>query len=97
MLVRLKRHFGVPVSGPDPGPAHLDATATERHLAALVTVPHRGPLSIVLAPRAHDVVDLLLHQLAQHAQPDADAQRQQPLLRCPDQLAQRLLHAPREH
>ena len=88
MLVRLKRHFGVPVSGPDPGPAHLDATATERHLAALVTVPHRGPLSIVLAPRAHHVVDL---------QPDLNRQREQSLLRCPDQLAQRLLHPPREH
>jgi hypothetical protein len=51
----------------------------------------------VLALRAHNVVDLFLHQLGQDAEPDADAQRQQPLLRCPNQLAQRLLDALREH
>ena len=57
----------------------------------------RGPVRVVPALRAHDIVDLLLHQLVQHTEPDADAQREQPLLRCPDQLAQRLLHALREH
>ncbi len=34
---------------------------------------------------------------AQHAEPDADAQRQQPLLRRPNQLAERLLHPRRQH
>ena len=40
----------------------------------------------VLALRADDIVDLLLHQLAQHAEPDTDAEREQPLLRCPNEL-----------
>ena len=60
-------------------------------------MPHRGPLGVVLALRTDDVVDLLLHQLGQHAEPDADAQREQSLLRCPDQLPQRFLHALWEH
>ena len=58
---------------------------------------HRDAVRVVLALRADDLVDLLLHQLVQHAEPDADAQRQQPLLRCPDQLAQRLLHPRGQH
>ena len=62
-----------------------------------MTVPDRGPLGVVLALRAYDVVDLLFHQLGQHAEPDTDAQREQPLLRCPDQLPQRFLHALWEH
>ena len=62
-----------------------------------MAVPHRGPLRVPLPLRADDLVDLLLHQLAQHTEPDTDAQREQPLLRGPDQLAQRLLHALRQH
>ena len=58
---------------------------------------HRRPLGVPLALRTDDIVDLLVHQLLQHAEPDADAQREQPLLRCPDQLPQRFLHALREH
>ena len=46
----------------------------------------------VLALRADDFVDLLFQQLGQHTEPDADAQRQQSLLRRPDQLPQRLPH-----
>ena len=49
------------------------------------------------ALRADDVVDLLLHQLAQHAKPDADAQREQSLLRSPHQLTERFLHTLRQH
>jgi len=41
---------------------------------------------------ADHVVDLFGHQLAQHAEPHADAQGQQALLRGAGQLAQRLLH-----
>ena len=48
-----------------------------------MTVANRGPVRVVLALRAHDIVDLLSHQLLQHAEPDTDAQREQPLLRCP--------------
>jgi GH15 family glucan-1,4-alpha-glucosidase len=36
--------------------------------------------------------DLLLHHLAQNTEPDAHTQRQQPLLRSPDQLPKRFLH-----
>jgi hypothetical protein len=35
----------------------------------------------MLALRADDLIDLLCHRLGQHTQPDADAQRQQPLPR----------------
>ncbi len=97
MLVRTQLHLGLAVRGPNPWPLYLDATAAERHLAILVTMPHGGPLLVVLALRAHDVVDLLLHQLGQHTEPDTDAQREQSLPRCPNQLAQRFLHALREH
>ena len=62
-----------------------------------MAVTDRGPVRVVLALRADDIVDLLFHQLAQHAEPDADAEREQSLLRCPDQLPQRFLHALREH
>ena len=97
MLIGLKLHLGLAVRGPHPRPLDLDTTATERHLAAFVAVPDRRPLGVVLALGADDVVDLLGHQLLEHAKPDADAQRQQPFLRCPHQLAQRFLHALREH
>jgi len=41
---------------------------------------------------ADDLVDLGLHQLGQHAEPNTNRQRQQPFLGCAGQLAQRLLH-----
>ena len=97
MLVCLQLDLGLAIRGPHPRPLHVDTTSTERHLATLMAMTHRRPLGVVLAPRAHHIVDLLLHQLGQHAELDTDAQRKQPLLRCPDQLPQRLLHALREH
>ena len=92
-----QRHLALAVGGPGPRPLDRDAPAAERDLAGLVAVTHRGAVRVVLALRADDLVDLLLHQLGQHAEPDADAQRQQPLLRRPDQLAQRLLHTRGQH
>jgi hypothetical protein len=97
MLIDPKPHLSLAVSGPHPRSTNFHATTTERHLAVLVTVPDRGPVRIVLALQAHDVIYLLFHQLGQHAEPDADTQREQALLRCPDQLAQRFLDALREH
>jgi len=47
----------------------------------------------VLALWAHDPVDLLVHRLDEHAQPDTDSQREQSLPRSAHQLAERLLHA----
>ena len=97
VLIGLKLHLGLAVRGPHPRSPHLDTTAAERHLAAFMAVPDRSPLGVVLALGADDVVDLLGHQLLEHAKPDTDAQRQQAFLRCPNQLAQRFLHALREH
>jgi len=54
-------------------------------------VPVGDTVRIVLALRAAHLLDLLSHQLLQHAEPDTDAQREQPLLRRADELPQRLL------
>src|SRR4051812_33701606 len=53
-----------------------------------MAVTLRGPVSIVLALRAHDPGYLELHQLVNDAKPDADAEREQALPRCPDELAE---------
>ena len=58
---------------------------------------YRRAVRVALALRAHDIVDLLLQQLGQHPEPGRDAQRQQPLLRCPNQRAQRPLHPGGQH
>ena len=57
-----------------------------------MTVALGRPIRVVPALRADHLTDLSLHQLVHHAQPDADAQRQQPLPRDPHQLAERLLN-----
>jgi len=49
------------------------------------------PVAVVLALGADDLVDLERHQLVHNAEPNADAERQQSLPRCPHQLAERLL------
>jgi pyruvate-formate lyase-activating enzyme len=69
----------------------------ERDLAVIVAVTHRGPLMVPLALRADDLVDLLLQHLAQHTQPNPGRSREQPLLRCPDQLTKRFLDALEDH
>jgi hypothetical protein len=97
VLVRLQWHLGRAVRGPYPRPADLDPAAAERHLTVIVTVPERGPLGVPLTLRADDLVELVLEHLAQHTQPDSDAQREQSFLRGPDQLTERVLHALREH
>ena len=85
------------VCGPHTRPLDTHAPPAERDLASLVAMANRGAVGVALALRAHDVVDLLFHQLGEHAEPDADAQRQQAFLRCADQLAQRFLHAAGQH
>ena len=92
-----QRHLALAVSGPDARAPNRDAPAAERDLAGLVAVAHRAAVRVALALRADDIVDLLFQQLGQHAEPGRDAQRQQPLLRCPHQLAQRLLHTRGQH
>jgi hypothetical protein len=97
VLVGRQPHLGAAVGAPDPRPLDRDAPTAERHLADLVAVTHRDPISDVLALRADDVDHFLFQQLGQHAQPNTDAQGEQPLLRRPDQLPQRLLNARRQH
>jgi len=92
-----KRDLLAAVDAARPRPAHPNAPGAERDLAVLMTVTHRSPVGVVPALRAHDIADLFFHQLTQHAEPDSDAQRQQPVLRRPDELAERLLHARRQH
>ena len=50
-----------------------------------------GALGVVLALGPDDLGHLRLHQLVHDAEPDANAQGEQPLLRCPDEFTQRLL------
>ena len=97
MLIGLNQHLVLAVRGANPRATNLNAATAKRDLPSLVAVPDRGPLAVPLALRADDLIDLLLHHRAQHTQPDADAQRQQSLLRRPDQLAECFLHALREH
>ena len=97
MLVGAQLHLALAVGGPHPRPLNLDTTTAKRHLASLVAMTHRRPLGVVLALQTDDIVDLLGHQLLEHAEPDADAERKQSVLRCPDQLPQRLLHTLRKH
>lgn len=97
MLVGRKLDLSLAVGGPRARAANLEAAAAERHLAVLVTVAYSGPLRVPLALRADDLVDLLFHHFAEHAEPDAHAEREQALLRCPNQLPQRLLHALGKH
>jgi hypothetical protein len=57
----------------------------------------RSPIPIPLPRGADQLLDLMLKQLPEHTEPDLDRKREQPLLRSPDQLPHRLLHALREH
>jgi hypothetical protein len=91
-----ERHLLAAVGRPNPWVLDRDAATTERHLARLVAVADGAALRVVLAPPAHDIGDLLLHQLGHDAEPDTDRERQQPLLRGAGQLAERLLHPLRQ-
>jgi hypothetical protein len=75
-----------------PRPADRDTAAAERDLAGLMAMAHRRPVGNVPALRADDLVDLGVHQLVQHAEPDADAERHQSFPCRARQLAQRLQH-----
>jgi hypothetical protein len=60
-------------------------------------MPDRSTVPVPLPLRTDELVNLLLHKPAEHTAPDLDRQREQPLVRCPNQLPQCLLHALREH
>ena len=63
-----------------------------RHRALLADVTRRRAIEVMAALGTHDLVYFLVHELGGHAEPDTDAQRQQPLLRGTDEFAERLLH-----
>jgi hypothetical protein len=90
--IRPQLDLSLAVGAARPRPADRHPAATERDLASLVAMAHRGAVGDVPALRADDRVDLGLHQLVQHPEPDPDAQRQQPFLRGAGELAQRLMH-----
>ena len=64
---------------------------------ALDPVEHDHRQTQVGERMVDELIDLLLQQLPQHAEPDLDREREQSLLRCPHQLPQCLLHALQEH
>ena len=97
MLVRLQRHLGLAIGDPGARPPDLHTPAAQRHLAVLMAMADSAAVRVPLALRADDPLDLLLEQLPKHTQPHLDRQRQQPLLRRPHQLAQRLPHTLRQH
>jgi hypothetical protein len=76
--VCLKLDFFGAVRGASPRSPHRHTAAAERDFAALMPVSHRATIGEVASLRAHDVLDLSLHQLVQHPDPDAAAQREQP-------------------
>jgi len=96
--VRVGRHLHLagPVGGTHPRTLHRHASAAERDQPGFAAMPDRGAVGVVTALRTDHVVDLFSHQLSQHPEPYADAQRQQALLRSAGQLAQRLLHTLRK-
>ena len=96
VLIGQERHLLAAVSATHTWTLHDHTAPAERYLARLMAVAHRGAVPIVLALRADDLAYLLLHQLGHHAEPDAHAQREQPLLCCVDELAKRLLHSSRQ-
>ena len=97
MRVRLQRQLAATIGTPDARPLDREPPTTQRDLASLMAVAHRRAVAIVFALRTDDLVDFLFHQLGEHAEPDADAEREQPLPRSADQLPERLLHTQRQH
>jgi hypothetical protein len=74
VLVGRQRHLLAVVGAAHPRALHRHASAAERHAAVLMAVTHRAAIGVVAALRTDDLLDLLVHQLGQHAEPDADAQ-----------------------
>src|SRR5271155_1406996 len=91
-----QRHLVLPVGAPSPWTLHSDPPAAQGHLSVFVAMTDSGALFDRCMLCADDLIELGLHHLAEHTQPDADAQRQQPVLRGPSELPERLLHPQRQ-
>jgi hypothetical protein len=96
VTIGLKRHFAGAVPRADARALDLQDAPAEDDLAGLVSVPISAARRIGLALGADDVGDLLLHQLGEHAEADADGECEQPLLRRSDELPERRLHRLRQ-
>jgi len=96
VLIGLDRQLALVISRADPRTVDRHAPATERHRPVLVAVTLRRPIPVVLALRADDLVDLTLHQLMHDTKTETDAEREQPVPRCADELAKRPLNLRRE-
>ncbi len=96
VLVRLDRQLALVIGRTHPRPTHAHAAASQRQRPVLVAVTLRRPVRVVLALRAHNLLDLELHQLVHDAEPNTDAQREQPFPRRTDELAQRFLDLRRQ-
>jgi hypothetical protein len=83
VLVGLNRQLVLAVGGPDPRSTDLHAPPAKRHRAVLVPVAAHGPVCVVPALRADDLVDLELHQLMDDAQAHAGGEPSNPSLAAP--------------
>src|SRR4051794_12992662 len=96
MPVRAQLDLPGTVSAADPRAADRHPPTTQRDLPILMAMAHRRALPIVATLRSHDLVDLGLHELVQHSQPDTNAERQQPFPGGAGELAERLTHPLRQ-
>src|SRR4051794_21058353 len=78
------------VCGAHPRPTHRNAPPAQRHRPILMAVTLGDATGVVLALGPDDLVDLERHQLMHDTEPDTDAEREQSLPRCADQLTKRL-------
>jgi len=92
VLVRLDGQLTLVIRAADPRPADLHPPAAQRHRPPPMPVTLGRPIRIPPALRADHLTDLGLHQPVHHAQPDADAQREQSLPRRAHELPERLLN-----
>ncbi len=92
MTVDAKADLARVIGGPHPRALDPHSSAAESDLTGLVAVAHGSSLGVMAALGADDLSDLLLHQLGQDTQVEADRQGQKALLRDAHQLPERLLH-----
>ena len=90
MTSRAARARHRPSASAGVGPRH--GGHPRRHRPIPVAVTARSSIGVVLALWPYDLIHLEAHQLMHDAEPDADAQCQQSLPRCPHELPEGLLN-----
>jgi hypothetical protein len=76
--VALELNLRTGVGRPHARAADRHPPPAERHLAGRMPVALGLPTGVVAAPRADDLVDLVLHALVQHREPAAEASASSP-------------------